>query len=615
MKKHLPPESTRLVFYINCTRLRTRSWRFQIWCKIALILISFTHLWTASANSQPPPVNLTIEGHSLIVEGGAIPEARGVVIIEDSYSMAARREVSRVIPEDDRLSSFQMEVDSSQPVYIYQGVELLGSIRLADLLREKILVHFVKKQRNVKHRQEERISVDNSPGLDAMVFTVIHQENRLAWPEADDGLITESSGDGFDDDQGDTPRRSPGAHSIPLFNLLDQTWQSRPAFMYEGTLVLPELKKSFPVTEPWISGPGAEHTFYKERYRELYWSPDQYPSKPITVEVYLFQNSSQEPCFEKDDLGQLMQCLQNVKEKWRQLGENLGLSSDELDRISKQLLQGESQGMEKMLLQWLSRKPAVANLASALAKLQLDSVHEAILQTFKIEVASSASASDSTTAPPKKKPRLSQAPEFHWQGEYVRESSNTLEEDDWHDTAQALISIASKWYQLGVLMGIGGPALDTIKASYSNMPHDCLNSMLAEWLRGNGLHMPSWSGLVNALLLMNETTLAHTISKKYSLIISSGQLSISLKNATPSLRDLAIVTSDIADKFELFGIQMQEKFSDISLVQGSYHEKMIAVCQSILKNNRNGKGVEFWQRVQDAMNRVGHEVLASQLQL
>ena len=81
---------------------------------------------------------------------------------------------------------------------------------------------------------------------------------------------------------------------------------------------------------------------------------------------------------------------------------------------------------------------------------------------------------------------------------------------------EALYPASTKWYNLGLRLGLQVSVLDAINARCNKDPGECLREMLKEWLR-RGLPLPTWEGLAEALTstAVGESALGRTIKTKY----------------------------------------------------------------------------------------------------
>ena len=70
--------------------------------------------------------------------------------------------------------------------------------------------------------------------------------------------------------------------------------------------------------------------------------------------------------------------------------------------------------------------------------------------------------------------------------------------DDLGDVLEAVWEGRSKWYNIGLKLGISAGTLNAIKKNNNQDPDDCLTAMLEYWLN-NGKPKPSWTELAKAL--------------------------------------------------------------------------------------------------------------------
>ena len=58
-----------------------------------------------------------------------------------------------------------------------------------------------------------------------------------------------------------------------------------------------------------------------------------------------------------------------------------------------------------------------------------------------------------------------------------------LGEDDLQDLISAVTSLAGRWKDLGVSLGVRSSDLDTIRSNNLHSSSDCLREMLSQWLK------------------------------------------------------------------------------------------------------------------------------------
>jgi len=70
--------------------------------------------------------------------------------------------------------------------------------------------------------------------------------------------------------------------------------------------------------------------------------------------------------------------------------------------------------------------------------------------------------------------------------------------DDLAAVQRKVFDVRTKWYNLGLELGLQAPTLDSISDQYSRNPTECFCQVLKEWLqRINPL--PTWQAMVDAL--------------------------------------------------------------------------------------------------------------------
>ena len=95
-------------------------------------------------------------------------------------------------------------------------------------------------------------------------------------------------------------------------------------------------------------------------------------------------------------------------------------------------------------------------------------------------------------------------------------------EDDLKDVIQAIVSLKSKYYPLGVMLGLRSGDLQAIQQEHSQNSQQALNDVVQKWLNQDyntmKYGMPSWRALVMAV--ENESgggshALAKRIAEQY----------------------------------------------------------------------------------------------------
>ncbi len=88
------------------------------------------------------------------------------------------------------------------------------------------------------------------------------------------------------------------------------------------------------------------------------------------------------------------------------------------------------------------------------------------------------------------------------------------------DLLEAIFAANTKWYNLGLRLGLRASLLDTINTRWQGDPEVCLREMLKEWLKGGSSKAPpTWQELVKALgsTAVREAALASKLRAKYCI--------------------------------------------------------------------------------------------------
>ena len=91
-----------------------------------------------------------------------------------------------------------------------------------------------------------------------------------------------------------------------------------------------------------------------------------------------------------------------------------------------------------------------------------------------------------------------------------------LTKKDLKTVRSEVYSVAVKWYDLGLELGISPDDLDVIKVAQKNMPTNCLLEVLKQWLSGVD-PFPTWKALVTALCspAIGEQQIAQALDSHY----------------------------------------------------------------------------------------------------
>lgn len=73
--------------------------------------------------------------------------------------------------------------------------------------------------------------------------------------------------------------------------------------------------------------------------------------------------------------------------------------------------------------------------------------------------------------------------------------------------------MASKWQNLGALLGVSPSMIEEIRAD-NNRVRNCLQALLTEWLKHKDLK-PSWDVLADSVQQLDNYTLANEIREQH----------------------------------------------------------------------------------------------------
>ena len=86
------------------------------------------------------------------------------------------------------------------------------------------------------------------------------------------------------------------------------------------------------------------------------------------------------------------------------------------------------------------------------------------------------------------------------------------------DVFKELITIATKWCDIGISLGLPYHTIEVISHEYFCVNDRC-RAVIVTWLKGNGTPV-SWASLISALERMDERRVAETLRDKYTLVPS-----------------------------------------------------------------------------------------------
>ena len=87
-----------------------------------------------------------------------------------------------------------------------------------------------------------------------------------------------------------------------------------------------------------------------------------------------------------------------------------------------------------------------------------------------------------------------------------------------HAVNSELLSVAPKWMELGLCLGLEQPVLDALESNYPRDVNRCLTETLARWLQ-QVKAARSWRAITHALIVssINRVDLAHSIAMSHGM--------------------------------------------------------------------------------------------------
>ena len=87
-----------------------------------------------------------------------------------------------------------------------------------------------------------------------------------------------------------------------------------------------------------------------------------------------------------------------------------------------------------------------------------------------------------------------------------------------HAGNSELVSVAPKWMDLGLSLGLDKPVLDSLESNYPRDVNRCLTETLAKWLQ-QVRTARSWRTITHALIApsINRADLAHSVATKHGM--------------------------------------------------------------------------------------------------
>ena len=92
---------------------------------------------------------------------------------------------------------------------------------------------------------------------------------------------------------------------------------------------------------------------------------------------------------------------------------------------------------------------------------------------------------------------------------------------DFQQVTNELGSVVSKWFQIGIQLGVSETKLHEIEADHRTAIR-CLSEVIIFWLNGNTRADVTWESLITALeaSIVNEKGLARSLVQKYGVAAS-----------------------------------------------------------------------------------------------
>ncbi len=221
--------------------------------------------------------------------------------------------------------------------------------------------------------------------------------------------------------------------------------------------------------------------------------------------------------------------LFDYRDNWYDIGTEFGLPSDKLDHIKQQASNKDAREcLLRMLIEWLRAqelKPSWRKVSQVVQKHSLKKIlsiekseNQAIPSPNRDQSDSSKQvhvrAHGAPIEPLEETDGVHTAHGDHIDGV----ADDPLSADDLAKVRMELVEVQTKWYDIGLDLGLPVNTLETIKQECQDTP-ECLRKMLFEWLKMIDLQ-PSWKSLIDVLQnkVINEGALAVTIAKKFGIM-------------------------------------------------------------------------------------------------
>ena len=232
--------------------------------------------------------------------------------------------------------------------------------------------------------------------------------------------------------------------------------------------------------------------------------------------------------------------LFDFREKWYEIGREFGLPTDKLDAIKQQVSnQSTGECLLRMLIEWLGAKdlePRWRKVSQVVQKYTLEKILAAEKKRTTAIHSANLDHPDSSMqiSLPSMQP-FEEADGVHpGHHNHVNSlSDEPLSPDDLSKVRTELYDVQTKWYDIGLDLGLPVSTLETIKQECSDKIPECLRRMLLEWLKMIDLQ-PSWRKLIDILQnkVVNEGALAVAIAEKYGMILRVSPPAVELGSLT-----------------------------------------------------------------------------------
>lgn len=90
---------------------------------------------------------------------------------------------------------------------------------------------------------------------------------------------------------------------------------------------------------------------------------------------------------------------------------------------------------------------------------------------------------------------------------------------DLHNVLRAVKDVVTKWFNLGLNLGLSDTTLGVVRSNYPQDAESCLRAMVSKWLSSDT--QASWEKLVNALTTMEENVIAANIRRNYIIMTAA----------------------------------------------------------------------------------------------